>query len=253
MNEKVECLVLKHTDYQENSLLVSVLTKKYGKLSFIVRGGKKSTSKNASNIIPYTKSNFLFDYHENSTIFSLRKAETLDYYKTMHNDLSLVTSATLVSEAIDHLLFDELDFYAIEETYDLLDKTFELLNTSNDAIIVTSLFLCNLLKIIGLGMNVDECVLCGKKKIRSFSVREGGFVCEECASKNNIPFQDKTTLQMIRLLNKANMNQYDALVPYIQKENIPLEDIVRFYELHVGTKLRSYAFFKQVLPLNQDH
>lgn len=41
MNDKVECFVLSHTDYKENSLLVNVLTKEYGKLTFVANGVKK--------------------------------------------------------------------------------------------------------------------------------------------------------------------------------------------------------------------
>ena len=37
----------------------------------------------------------------------------------------------------------------------------------------------------------------------------------------------------------------------IDEKDIPLDLFVSFYEMHIGSKLKSFSFYKRLLPLNE--
>lgn len=251
MNERVECFVLNHTDYKDNSILVNVLTKEYGKLSFVVAGAKKITSKNASGILLYTKSEFLFDYKEGKTIFRLKNAKTINYYRRNHEIMEYIAASTLISEASDHLLLQDCDLELQQAIYDLLQEAYQYLDDGQNAKIIVSIFITKLLQLFGSGIEVDGCVLCGNTKVSSFSIIEGGFLCADCANKNHISFISRDVLKAIRYINKAKLNQFEIVENNIDEKDIPLDLFVSFYEMHIGSKLKSFSFYKRLLPLNE--
>ena len=45
MNDRVDGIVLKQSDYRDNAVLLQVLTKEYGLISFTAKGARKLTSR----------------------------------------------------------------------------------------------------------------------------------------------------------------------------------------------------------------
>ena len=74
MNDTVSALILSQSDYRDADVIIRVLTKEYGLLSFIAKGARKMTSKNAGSIIPVTKAEIQFDYKDGQTMFRLKTA-----------------------------------------------------------------------------------------------------------------------------------------------------------------------------------
>lgn len=251
MNDKVECFVLSHTDYKENSLLVNVLTKEYGKLTFVANGVKKAKSKNASGILLYTKSEFSFDYKEDKTMFRLKSAKTIDYYRHLHENIEYIAASTLISEASDYLLLQSVDIELQQSIYSLLEEAYNALNEEKDTKIIVSIYIAKLLQLFGTSMEVDSCVLCGNTKVSSFSVSDGGFLCLECAKKRKQPLLSPNLLKAIRYINKAQLSQYDLVKLNIDSKDIPIDIFVSFYETHIGSILKSFSFYKRFLPLNE--
>lgn len=247
MNEKVECFVLSQTDYGENSLLVNVLTIEFGKLTFVASGVKKTTSKNASGILLYTKSEFTFDYVENKTMFRLKSAKTKDYYRNLHEDIEYIAASALISEASDHLLLTDGDLELQQSIYLLLEEAYSYLNEKRNSKLIVALYLAKLLQIFGTSMEVDECVLCGKKKVSSFSVEDGGYLCADCANKKHIRFLEPSILIAIRHINKASFQHLDILEKDISSKDIPIDLFISFYETHIGSNLKSYSFYKRFI------
>ncbi len=251
MNDKVKCFVLSHTDYGENSLLVNVLTQEYGKLTFVASGVKKATSKNASGILLYTKSEFSFDYKEDKTMFRLKNAKTIEYYRHLHEDIEYIAASALISEASDHMLLQSVDLDLQQSIYSLLEEAYIALNEKKDTKIIVSIYIAKLLQLFGTSMEVDNCVLCGSTKVSSFSVNDGGFLCLDCAKQRKQPLMSPNILKAIRYTNKAKLSQYDLVQQNIDSKDIPIDIFVSFYETHVGSILKSFSFYKRFLPLNE--
>ena len=76
-------------------------------------------------------------------------------------------------------------------------------------------------------------------------------MCADCANKNHISLISRDVLKAIRYINKAKLNQFEIIENNIDEKDIPLDLFVSFYEMHIGSKLKSFSFYKRVLPLNE--
>ena len=246
MNDKVTGFILKQSDYKDYGVILSVLTKEHGKLSIVANGVRKPTSKNAGRLIPYTKGEFLIDYKENKTIFSLKNVSTIETYKNMHMDLSLSTCLSVIGEMSDSFVMngEESEYY--KEVYDSLELSFTLLENHKDPITVLSLFCSDIMKYFGISADVDECVHCGSSLVQAISIKEGGFLCKECATKEGVSLKDAATLKRFRLICKGSLRQFEIIEKCGGATYDDLKNLIEMIRIHTGIKIRSFGLFERL-------
>ncbi|MBR2759688.1 MAG: DNA repair protein RecO [Solobacterium sp.] len=251
MNDQVVGLILKEADYRENSVILTVLTKEFGKLSIVVRGVRKLTSKNRAATIPYTRSELSIDYREGRTIFHLKSAVCLEFYRFLHEDLSAGCAIAVLAELIDAFTLDESDIRFAEICFDLFEETCRLLNERHPADLVLAVAVAELMKTQGIGPDVDECVHCGKKSVRAISAKEGGFLCQECAVKLGVPFRETAELRQFRLINKASLRHMNLLEERIEDAREDLSVLIEMIRSHAGLRVRSYRLLAALDPAGE--
>lgn len=247
MNEEVVGIVLKESDYKDSAVLLSVLTKEYGKISFVAQGVRKMKSKMAGFVLPFMKSSFVFDYKDGKSMFRFKNASRLETRRHIRSDYILSAVASVVCEICDVLTIErdhiELSYFL----YDLLEEALSLLEEGKRYDIVLALFLAQVLNEIGIGPIVDYCVLCEKETVRTIDVQEGGFLCESCAAKKNLPPHSTSELKAFRLLNKANYSHYEIVSSLIE-DAMPYNTIlISFFRIHGGMAVKSYAVLEEFL------
>lgn len=249
MNDKVIGFILKQTDYRDHAVLLSVLTKEYGRISFVAHGARKLTSKNAMNILPFTKSEFLFDYKEGKTIFRLKSANTIDLYRFVHEDLIASSATSVLCEIVEAATFDQEDYALAARFFDALEHGLQALNQQEHSDLVLSLFLSETLQYLGIEPNVDGCAICGNTKVKGISVEDGGFVCEKCLHEGHGQAYTQSQLRQFRLLNKARFQELPIVKEYVDRALVDTELLLRFLETYAGVKIRAFAFYKQLLTI----
>ena len=250
MNEKVTGIVLKQTDYRDHAVLLSVLTKEYGKLSFVANGVRRLTSKNAGSIQPYTLAEIQFDYKEGKTMFRLQTVSVRQLYRHIHEDLTASAAAGVLCETADVLNPEMLDPDLGAFTFDLLEQALGLLNEGKRSDIVIAVFLARMLSETGMGPDVDSCVLCGSGLVQAISIREGGFLCPSCAEKTGEELRSAASLRQFRLLNKASFEHYDILTASVDRCLEDCRILTGFLVRHAGLQMRSFTFYEELFALN---
>lgn len=195
-------VVIKVQDYKENDKLVWLFTEKFGKITCIAKGAKKSKSKLFSVTQPLCYAEYMVFKGKN--LFNLREGKIQNSFGGLMSNLEKLTYASYLSELIDIALLDG-------ESNSILYKDFltalYLLNT--DAIdyeLLIRSFELRLLKATGYGLMLDNCAIC-RKKIKTanyISLSNFGGICEECP-KNHGLFISKGTYNALRFL--SNMRQ----------------------------------------------
>lgn len=250
VNDVTDAFILKESDYRENDVLMTVLSKDYGKISFVVPGARKPKSHNARNILPYSEVQLIFDYHEGKTLFRLRSAHTLSLFRHMRSSLLSSAAAGVIAEAMEALIMEKEG--ASEEEYALLKASFEALDTGHDVNTVLGLFLADLLRLFGSAPDVDECTVCGSKAISALSVKHGGFLCKRHAEEYGTAIIDKEELLRFRILVKAGMAKAAQVEAQYRATFADVKTLVSFVNRYTGTNLRSFAFFETISDLNRD-
>lgn len=231
MNDKVNGLILSLSDYKESDQLMQVLTKDYGVISLVAKAAKKLSSKN--HYLPMCLYEFMFDYKQNKTIFTVHGGKLLKSYFEdsdieMMSFKNILIELTIKNREID--TFDELSF-----VFDKLDH--------NNYYLLGSMYVSYIIKRFGIAPVVDSCALCDNKKVVALSNKHGGFICiDHLNGEDVLPVE---TLKKFRLIIKGDFVNYDVLKQF----NYEFRDfrlLLDFYLENSDVVLRSYDFYKSI-------
>lgn len=246
MNDHVTGMIIREMDYRDYDAILTVLTKEYGKISFLAAGVRKMSSRNAGSILPYTMADFSFDYHPGKTMFRMKTAITRKLWRSMHEDLEKSSSAAVVAEACDALTLEGTEDVYIEEIFQLLEKAFDLLNQETDYDTIISLFLGDLLKISGFAPDVDECTRCGKKQVAAISAKEGGFLCAKHAHEAGISLSSPQELHRFRLIVKGGLEHYEMIQKAGGANRKDLKILIEIIRMHAGASMKSFSLYDRL-------
>ena len=246
MNETVAAIILKQTDYREADVIISVLTKEYGKLSFVASGARKMKSKNAGSIMPCTIADIQFDHKPGKTMFRLKTARTRNLFRVLHEDLVLSAAASAACESADVLSLAGGEEENSAEKYELLETCLSCLNEKKDPDLVLCGYLAEMMDLFGILPDVDECVRCGSLKVSAFSAREGGFLCQDCARQLDVPLRSPLDLKRLRLAVKTGLAHYDAAAATGENFHRELRDLISVLQLHAGIEIRAFSFYNRL-------
>jgi len=237
MNDKTLGIILSSRDYRENDLLLNVLTKDFGFISFIAKGAKKISAKNHFNVMNVYE--FLFDYKEGKDIYTVKTSRLVsNYYDDTNMKLTalknILLQVTIKSKEIkDNKFYDYLLY--------VLDK----INDDNKYLL-SSLYFSYVLEKHGILPRVDSCVLCGNSKVVTISNNHGGFLCKEHSLGSNN--ESVETLKKFRLIVKASsdFNNYEL----IKENKYNLDDfkkLVDFFIANSEIRLSSYDLYLELI------
>lgn len=231
MNDKINGFVLSMSDYKEADSLMQVLTKEYGIISLVGKASKKLDSKN--HFLPMCLYEFIIDYKDGKTIYSVHGYKLLNNYFE-DKDIEMMSLKNILVE----VTLKNKDI----STYDQLTFVFSNLNKQN-RFLLSSMYFSYLIKRFGISPVVDECVVCGSKKVVAISNNQGGFLCEKHLNgETSLPVD---MLKKFRLIIKAQFDNYDSIKDIV----FDLNDFylaVNFYIENAYLKLKSYDFYKSL-------
>ena len=181
---KCNGVVIKTQDYRENDKLVWLYTDNLGKITMIAKGAKKSKSKFFANTIPLCYGEYLL--FKGKSLFVLQEGKINNSFQGLLDNLDKLTYSSYVCELIDIALVEgEKNIQVFKEFL----TTLYLLNTDAlDYELLIRYFELKLLKATGYGLNLDNCVCCGKKiNVSNYiDVSNFGGICESCIRENGM-------------------------------------------------------------------
>lgn len=98
---KTEGIILKRNDFGEADRILTVFTKRFGKVSVLARGVRKITSRRAGNVELLNR--VMMFLHQGKNFFILTEAQSINTYEKLKSDLTLSTYAYHLIELTDKL------------------------------------------------------------------------------------------------------------------------------------------------------
>ena len=245
MNKKCEGIVLRQSEYRDSDMILSVLTKEYGKMSFLAKGLKKAKSKNASSTSLFTKSIFHFNENGKEGMKTLKMSERINMHHHIYEDLLTQSCAQIMCECMDKMILEDS-----EEMYEVLASSLSYLNEGKNPLVVLGLYLVKCNAYCGISANVDGCCKChSQKNIASISLKDGGFLCTKCKDPLYHVHYSEKQLRNFRLFHKAGIDDIDILIKYVDCSFDDIKIIVSFLEEYSGIHLRSIAFLEKIMMM----
>jgi DNA repair protein RecO (recombination protein O) len=181
-SQRVEAIVLRHTDWGEADRLLWLFTRELGKVKVVAKGVRKPRSRKAGHLEPFTRVELLLAHGRDLPIVT--QAEAKDAYLDLREDLVRVGYASYIIELLDRFTYEEGENFAL---YRLLGETLSRINNKEtDPAFAVRYYEVRLLDLVGFRPQLLHCVNCGEE-IRAedqfFSFEKGGVICPKCGIK----------------------------------------------------------------------
>ncbi len=236
---KVEGVVISQVSYKESSKILNILTSEYGIVGVISKGCKSLKSKLRLISEKFAYGSFDIYYKENA-LGTLVDGKIINYFENIKKDIIKLSYLTYLTELSTYV-------YKESESNDIYKLYIESILKIEEGLepkIIANILELKFLKYLGLALYLDGCVRCGTKKIVTFSLSKGGYVCNKC--KTNDIIYDEKVLKMIRMYNYVDISKIkDLKIDYFIIEQI--NDILTlYYEQYSGLNLKSKKFINMI-------
>lgn len=249
-----EGIVLRQTKAAGGRRMLTIFSKKYGKISVgtgLTEGGKNKT---ALAIKPFTYGKYeLFKSRDN---YNLNSGQVLKSYFGIGENLDKYMAASYVLELTDKLLPEEMPQ---PKLFNLLTEFMEALSTRDkkQGTLILA-YMVKTLDILGTMPELDVCTCCGNKNSVStgnkllFSIQEGGFICSECAgqhAKNNeqplIYKLDFGIIDILKYFQKQPVQAFEKIALEDDKQRELAGLMKEYISYHMDVRgLKSESFFQ---------
>ncbi|MDR2761205.1 MAG: DNA repair protein RecO [Planctomycetaceae bacterium] len=185
--ENDEAIVVRSIDFSETSLIVTLFTKRFGKIEAIAKGGKRLKSPFESALDILTQINVTFIQKKNDSLDILTESQVIRRFQVKQNNLHGLHAAYYIAELIN--LFTEKNLPNSQLYNFATEKLFTLVNPAPINVVNyhVAQFDFQLLHENGTQPAIDFCAECGQKiitqnnrQIIHFKNSAGGIICNNC-------------------------------------------------------------------------
>jgi DNA repair protein RecO (recombination protein O) len=244
-SQRVEAIVLRHTDWGEADRLLWLFTREIGKVKVVAKGVRKPRSRKAGHLEPFTRVELLLAHGRDLPIVT--QAEAKDVYPELRTNLVRVGYASYIVELLDRFTYEEGENFAL---YRLLGETLARIDKETDPAFAVRYYEIRLLDLVGFRPQLLHCVNCGEE-IRAedqfFSFEKGGVICPKCSSnETGVRLVSMPALKILRHFQRSNYTEAQRLrlSSAVDRE---LENLMGQYLTYLLERgLNTPAFLKRV-------
>ncbi|MBE3199511.1 MULTISPECIES: DNA repair protein RecO [Parafrankia] len=200
-----EGVVLRTMPFAEADRVVTVLTRRNGRVRAVAKGVRRTSSRFGARLEPGTYVDL--QLHEGRSLDTVTQADILGAYgATIAQEYARYTAAAVMLETAERLTSEERQ-PAFRLFLLLVGGLRTLAAGERTPSLVLDAFLLRSLTVSGYGMALDECALCGEPgPHHSLSVASGGVVCPECRPRGAV----STSPAAVRLLADLLHGDWDG-------------------------------------------
>jgi DNA repair protein RecO (recombination protein O) len=124
---KTQAIIIRHTSFSENSVILKCFTREHGMVSFMVNSIKsKSAIVKPSMLFPLTLAELDYAYQANKNLLRIKEIKATPPIFSFHTDMVKMSVAQYIAELIHRLIKDE--FHKDETLFDFLFTHIQLLD-----------------------------------------------------------------------------------------------------------------------------
>jgi DNA repair protein RecO (recombination protein O) len=202
-NERVslyrdEGVVLRTQKLGEADRIVTILTRRTGRVRAAAKGVRKTKSRFGARLEPFTHVDL--QLYERRSLDLVTQAETLrPYGERLASDYPRYTAGTAMLETAEKLTPVEKE-PALRQFLLVVGGLRTLVEGGHDPRLVLDAFFLRSLAIAGYAPALEECARCGERTGRAFAIAAGGMVCGSCRPPGSASPAEATVGLMVALL-----------------------------------------------------
>ncbi|QUH01081.1 DNA repair protein RecO [Saccharopolyspora erythraea] len=228
-------VVLRVQKLGEADRIITLLTRRYGKVRAVAKGVRRTTSRFGARVEPFCHIDV--QLYTGRTLDVITQVQTLDAFGAhIVDDYQRYTSACAVLETVDRLAAEEGE--PVLRLYLLATGALRALaGRERDSSLVLDAFLLRAMSFAGWAPALDECARCNARGPHAaFNVAAGGAVCAECRPAGSVR-PSAATLPLLEALLHGDWAVAEAATTPVRREGSGL--IAAHLQWHMERQLRS--------------
>ncbi|MCX6089581.1 MAG: DNA repair protein RecO [Atribacterota bacterium] len=239
-----EGIVLRASNFSENDRIVTLYTRKKGRITAMAKGARKIGNRFGSTLDCLSVSRFQF--YSNQGMPYLTQSDVLLSFRDFCRDTPKWLVGCYFISLVDQCFEAE---EGDERVFDTILQFLEYLSRGSNLRPLLLKFRILLLHFLGIYPRFQYCSACGsplEEKSRGWSTRSGGRICEKCSPSipdNQCLFPDILTITKTFLTNSCA-----ACIPLRlnDRQFVVLDELLSQYlSYHVGKEIMSWKIFTQ--------
>jgi len=235
-------VVLRVQKLGEADRIVSLLTRRHGRVRAVAKGVRRTRSKFGARLEPFS--------HVDCQFYAGRSLDIVDQAEGVRNygaelvgDYPRYTAGTAVLETAERLTAEEQE-PALRLFLLVIGALRTLVGADHDPPLVLDAFLLRAMAVAGWEPALIDCAKCGAPgPHRAFSVAGGGVVCPNCRPSGSVTPSTDAVLLMSALLS-GQWPVADASEPGARREGSGL--VAAHLQWHLERGLRSLPYVERV-------
>ena len=209
--DKTEAIVLKYINYTDSSIICYLLTRNFGKQTYMVRGIRGRNSKTKINLLqPMSILNVDVKHKPKANIHTLQEFSLAEFYKTIPYDIAKSSIALFIAEVVNKTLKDgEEDSNLFDFVKQYILELDTLTDNYNNLHII---FLIRLTSFLGFYPNIDD------------NIYSGSEINKTLINITEIVLNTDEILPELKELNSKNRNEL-------------LDLLLEYYNIHLQTNI----------------
>ncbi|SDK38571.1 DNA repair protein RecO [Natronincola ferrireducens] len=207
---KTEGFVLKNKKYGESDSLLTIFTRKLGKINAIAKGARRPKSTLIAGVQPFCYSEFIL--YKGKSLYTVTQCESKEIFYKLREDVKKLSYAAYLVELVEAVTNEG---QTNNRLFNLLGTTLYLL-TKSDIEMNTIIrgFELNYLNYCGFKPELYCCVNCTKTESPQwrFSPSEGGVLCNTCFTVDPYAMNiSEITLRLAKYLQAKDIKEIQKL------------------------------------------
>ncbi len=230
-----EAVVLRTQKLGEADRIVSLLTRRHGRVRAVAKGVRRTSSRFGARLEP-----FMFvdvQLYEGRSLDTVTQVETIaPYGQTLAGDYPRYTAGTAMLETAERFTDAERE-PALQQFLLLLGALRTLSQDAHDPALVLDAYLLRSLAVAGWAPSFEDCARCGLPgPHRAFAVAAGGSVCSGCRPPGSAA-PSAPALQLLSALLTGDWVYADGSDPRHRREGSGL--VAAYLQWHLERGMRS--------------
>lgn len=187
---ETDAVVLRSIDYGDTSKIVTLYTKRYGKIKVIAKGVRSQRNKFGSSLETMTVSSVVLYKKEHRDLHLLSKSEIRTPLKRIQDDTDRLFTALALVELVNMVMHDEEENSAV---FAMLTDALQTIDESTrNHINVLLSFMLKMFAQFGFGIGLNDCSVCRKTLTGGglpfvyLRLSDGTLICPDCSGRGKM-------------------------------------------------------------------
>ena len=227
---KTDAFVLKSQKYHEADSLLTLFSKKTGRMTAVAKGSRRARSKMLAGIQPFTYSQFLL--YEGRSMYTVNQVDPKAIFYSIREDYQKLAYASYLAELVETEISEGQPhpqlFYIFGKGLLLLSQS----ETNPETLLRA--FELHYMRVCGYEPQLKQCIDCSTTGVAgwSFSCSQGGIVCPQCISRfSDAQKISNTGLKLIRYLLSKPLHETAAIKIHPRLNN-EISELLKHYLLY---------------------